>query len=122
VGIDMFHFLILLLLCIWVNEATTELLSKSMFFGFLRSFLNNSTYRVLQFFSKAIECPYCCSMWTSLFLTIVVFLLVKPILSGVVILDSFLFLIICHRFSNYLHDISDRYFSKDYVLRRSGDE
>ena len=108
-------YFIILLVCIVVNEGLAELLSKSVFFGPLRSFLSNRTNSVLQFFSRAIECPYCSSVWTAMLLTLLVFVFVTPVFSGVVFLDTFLFLVACHRFSNHLHDIADRYFTKEYL-------
>jgi len=44
-----------------------------------------------------------------------VFLFVTPAFTGVIVLDAFLFLVVCHRFSNYLHDIADRFFTKEYL-------
>jgi len=105
-------YFIILLINIIVNEGLVELLSKSVFFGPLRSFLSKRSNPILLFFSRAVECPYCCSVWTSLFLTLIVFVLSTPSFLGVVVLDALLFLIMCHRLSNHFHDISDRYFSK----------
>lgn len=110
----MLYFLILLL-CIAVNEGLAELLSKSIFFGPFRSLIGNRTNPVLRFISRAIECPYCSSVWTSMLLTFLVFVFFTPSLLGIVFLDAFLFLIACHRLSNYLHDIADRYFTKEYL-------
>lgn len=108
-------YILILLLCIVVNEGLAQLLSKSVFFGPLRDFLGSRENVVLAFFSRLVECAYCSSVWTSAFLTLIVFATYTPVLLGVVVVDAFLFFIACHRFSNHFHDIADRYFSKDYV-------
>jgi hypothetical protein len=107
-------YFVTLLLAVVVNEGLAELLSKSLFFGPVRTFVDGKESPFFKFVSKAITCPYCSSVWTSLLLTILIFVLFTPSLSSVVILDAFLFLVACHRLSNHFHDIADRYFSKDY--------
>jgi len=108
-------YFIILLISVVVNEGLAELVSKSMFFGPFRDSLASSNNGVLGFFSRAITCPYCCSVWTAMFLTTLVFISYRPILTGDVLVDAFLFLVACHRLANHLHDISDRYFSKDIL-------
>ena len=106
-------YIIILLLCIIVNESLAELLSKSVFFGPLRSFLASKENKLFQFFSRVVECPYCCSVWTSMFLTSAIFLLSPVYLTGALVIDIFIFVFICHRVSNYLHDINQLYWQND---------
>lgn len=108
-------YILILLLCIVVNEGLAQLLSKSVFFGPLRDFLAARENKVMRFFSRLVECAYCSSVWTSTFLTFLVFITLAPTLLGVLVIDAFLFLVACHRLSNHFHDIADRYFSKDYL-------
>jgi hypothetical protein len=111
-------YFIILLLCIVANEGLTELLSKSIFFSPLRNHLQLQSNKIFIFFSRAVECPYCSSVWTSMFLTLLVFIFYTPVLTDSIIVDSFLFLVIVHRCSNYLHDLSDRYFNKEYINKK----
>ena len=53
-------------------------------------------------------------VWVALFATTIVFVFYLPTLTGSVFLDSFLFLVSCHRVSNNFHDLADRYFTKAY--------
>ena len=107
-------YIFVLLLCIGVNEALTKLLSRSVFFGPLRAYLESKQNWLFKFFSRMVVCPYCSSVWTSAFLTLLVFAAYGPVLMGVFVVDAFLFWVACHRFSNHFHDVADRYFSKDY--------
>lgn len=108
-------YIVLCILSAFICEAVVELVSKSVFFSFLRTYLLNSTNRVKHFFGEAIKCPYCCSVWVSFILTLVLFVFVTPVLTSVVVIDFVLFLLVVHRLSNYVHDFSDRYISKDYL-------
>ena len=107
-------YIFVLLISVIVTEGLTQLLSKSVFFGPLREYFNSKESKLFKFLSRIVECPYCSSVWTSGFLTLLVFSLGTISLFGNIFLDAFLFLIVCHRLSNHFHDVADRYFSKDY--------
>ena len=107
-------FLFILSISIVVVESMTELLSKSMFFYGFRSYLEQRSSSIANFFFRAIQCPYCCSVWMSLLVTLLVFSTASPVLVGFLPVDAFIFGVSCHRVSNYLHDLSDRYFTKEY--------
>lgn len=100
-------------------EGMTELLSKSLIFApfvdWLKSF--NGKNRVLNFFGDAFHCGYCCSMWCSILITLLVFLFSPPKIFGFIYLDMFVFMIVCHRLSNYIHNIQDRIYYSEAVKR-----
>lgn len=109
-------YFIVLLLCVVVSESLVELFVKSVFFSPLRNFLaRQENNRILTFISTALSCGYCFSVWTALFLTTLVFMTLSPVLTNMWVLDILIFWLACHRLSNYLHDIADRYFTKEYL-------
>jgi len=97
--------LILLLLNI---EAVTNILSKSEIFLPLRRFLfNHSNYRVVKLLHGLLDCPYCTSVWVSLFYITMLYLIVEVYALSSVFM--FIMLVIAfHRMSNILHHIIDR--------------
>lgn len=107
-----------LLLLVIINEGLVELVSKSVFFSFLRDFLTQSTSKVLKFFGEAISCPYCCSVWTAGFLVSVVFLFGPQIKVFNVVIDFLFLTILIHRLSNYLHDVADKFFNESYSIKK----
>lgn len=104
----------ILIILIIINEALTELVSKSVFFGPLRKFLSNHKNPILLFFGTAFQCPYCTSVHMSVFLSCITFIFIKPVITGIVYIDVFVYLIGVHRISNLFHDTWDRYFNKQY--------
>jgi hypothetical protein len=110
----MIYFILLLVISIFVNEAIVELVSKSVFFRGFRDFLAAKKNIIFLFFGKVFFCPYCTSVWTSALFTTLIFILVSLRLTGVLVLDIFIFFIWVHRGSNLFHDIWDRYFTKIY--------
>jgi hypothetical protein len=99
-----FFILILLVLNI---EAVTNILSKSEIFKPLRAFLfNHSSNRVMRFLHDLLDCPYCTSVWVSLFYITMLYLVEVYALSSVFV---FVMLVIAfHRMANILHHIIDR--------------
>jgi len=87
-------------------EAITNFLGKSELLKPLREFLYNSNNRILKFFHDLLDCPYCTSVWVSLFSIIVLCLYINNLLPH--ILALFFMGIILHRLSNILHFIIDR--------------
>ena len=97
--------LILLLLNI---EAVTNILSKSeIFLPFRRFLFNHSNYRVVKLLHDLLDCPYCTSVWVSLFYITMLYLIVEVYALSSVFM--FIMLVIAfHRMSNILHHIIDR--------------
>ncbi|HEC65555.1 MAG TPA: hypothetical protein ENI23_09685 [bacterium] len=108
----MLEFIAVLLVSTIVVEAVVELVTKSVFFGFLREFLAAGESRTFKFFHKIVGCPYCCSVWSSLFVAIFVFSFSSIVLINNVVIDFVIFFLASHRLSNYLHDIHDKHFDK----------
>jgi hypothetical protein len=103
-----------LIILIIINEALTELVSKSVFFGPLRDFLSNHKNPILLFFGRAFQCPYCTSVWVSIFTTSLTFISIIPFVTGIIYIDAFVYFILGHRGSNLFHDSCDRYINKSY--------
>ena len=87
-------------------EAITGFLSKASLLDPLRDLLLNSNNRILKFFNDLLECPYCTSVWVSLFSIAMLYLYMNNLLPH--ILALFFMGIILHRLSNILHFIIDR--------------
>jgi len=87
-------------------EAVTGLLSKSTIFDPLRNYLLKRNNRILRFFNDLLECPYCTSVWVSLFCIAMLVLYINNLLPQ--ILALFFMGIVLHRLSNILHFIIDR--------------
>jgi len=98
---------LLLVLLIFSIEATTNILSKSELFKPLRQYLfNRSNNRMVKFMHDLIDCPYCTSVWVSLFYICALFLSVD--IDATSILLIFMCVITLHRLSNILHHLIDR--------------
>jgi len=110
------NYLLVLLLCILVNEALVELM-KSGFFEFVREFFlaRQEKNKFYNFIYRLVNCGYCFSVWSSVFLTILVFSLLSINLTGCFILDALFFFMLTHRLSNFFHDSWDRYVSKEVL-------
>ncbi len=91
-------------------EALTQLIQKSVFFSAFRASFKEDT-----FFNTLLECPYCTSVWISMFVTLCVVLSgFNLVFFGNLVFDIFVFFVGCHRFSNLIHDVWDRYLSRHY--------
>ena len=108
----MILFFVCLIVAILVNEALVELLSKSVFFFWVRKYLDSKSFLFFKFFSRVINCPFCCSVWTSAFLSTLVFSFSNPVLINNKVVDFFLFWLFCFRSSNYIHDWHDKKLDK----------
>lgn len=110
------NYFFVLLLCVVVNESLVELM-KSGFFEFVRDFFSNKNQEsfVYSFLYKLVNCGYCFSVWSSAFLTTFVFCLLSISFTGCFIIDALFFFILTHRFSNFMHDLWDRYISKEVL-------
>lgn len=97
-------------------EALTQLVQKSVFFSPFRAYFDNhEDSAVCDFIGTVLECPYCTSVWISMFVVLCVLLSgFHLVIFGNVVLDYFVFFVGCHRVSNLFHDIWDRYFSRHY--------
>lgn len=93
------------LFCIICIEATTELLSKSEFFRPLRKYLFEKRTVICTFLHSIFDCPYCLSVWVSLFYIMYFYAIYKFQFTLLLFLPIVLFL---HRASNILHYIIDR--------------
>jgi len=98
--------IIILLLSVLLVEAITNILCKSDLFIPFRELLFNSNIRLLRFIHNILDCPYCTSVWVSLFVTFMVYLYLENLLPH--LLALFFISIVLHRFSNILHFIIDR--------------
>lgn len=99
---------ILLLILLVINiEAVTNLISKSEIFKPLRAFLfNHSNIKIIKFIHELVDCPYCTSVWVSLFCVLFFYLAQTYALMPMFIF--FMLVISMHRLSNILHHIIDR--------------
>lgn len=88
-------------------EAITNIITKSELFRPLRAWLFESNNRALRFVHSIIDCPYCTSVWVSLFSIFMLYLYIHNLLPQ--ILALFFMGIILHRLSNLLHHIIDRF-------------
>jgi len=99
--------LLLIILFIISIEATTNIVSKSEFFKPLRKYLfNHSNYRAVRFIHDLIDCPYCTSVWISLFYVCAALLLMNT--HGFIALETLMIVVSFHRLSNILHYVIDR--------------
>ena len=98
-----FNFILLI-----INiEAVTNIISKSEIFKPIRSYLfNRSKNKIMKFLHDLIDCPYCTSVWVSLFYVVLLYLTGAYMLSPVFVF--FMLVIAFHRLSNILHHIIDR--------------
>ncbi len=97
-------------------EALTQLIQKSVFFSPFRAYFENHKESFIRgFISTILDCPYCTSVWISMFITTCVLLSgFHLVIFGNLVLDYFIFFVVGHRGSNLFHDIWDRYFSRHY--------
>jgi len=87
-------------------EAITGIITKSELFQPIRKFLFNSNSRILKFIHDITDCPYCTSVWVSLFCTGMLCLYKLNIMPQ--LLALFFMGVVLHRLSNVLHFIIDR--------------
>jgi hypothetical protein len=87
-------------------EAITGIITKSELFRPLRVFLFESNNRFLKFIHDITDCPYCTSVWVSLFCIAMLCLYKYNIMPQ--ILALFFMGIVLHRLSNILHFMIDR--------------
>jgi len=95
-----------ILVTIIVIEAMTNILSKSELFRPLRKFLFESKNKSLRFIHDILDCPYCTSVWVSVFCVIMLYLYINEILPQMLAL--FFIGILFHRLANILHFVIDR--------------
>ena len=92
-------------------EAVTNLLSKSELFKPLREGLfnlsNNRGSKLAGFLHDLIDCPYCTSVWVSLFYVSCVCISANSPLF-LIFFIYFCAIIVLHRLSNIVHHIIDR--------------
>jgi hypothetical protein len=102
----MITLILLFLLTALLVEAITGILVKSDLFIPVRKYLFESKNRVLKFVSEILDCPYCTSVWVSLFCVCMLYIFIIGILPR--ILALFFLGIILHRISNIVHHVIDR--------------
>jgi hypothetical protein len=100
------YWALLVIITIISIEAITGILSKSELFRPMREFLFSSNNKILKFIHTILDCPYCTSVWVSLFCTVMLYLYIINLLPR--ILALFFIGITIHRISNILHFIIDR--------------
>ena len=103
--------IIQILIIILNVEAVTNLLSKSELFKPLRESLfnlsNNRGSKFAGFLHDLIDCPYCTSVWVSIFYVSCVYITANfPLFSASFI--YFCAIIVLHRLANIVHHIIDR--------------
>lgn len=110
------YIIFYLILASFLVEGITQIVQKSVFFGPVRSFFSAREKNIVcAFFSNMLMCPYCTSVWASMFITLCVLVSgFSLVILGNVVVDHFLFFIGAHRFSNLIHDVWDRYLSRHY--------
>lgn len=113
--------MIILIFLILINEALVELISKSLLLANFREFFMYSDYPILKFIGDAVSCGYCCSFWTAMFLVLISGFTLDFFISNIFILNAFInfvfSVLIIQRCSNYLHGLSDRFFSTSKDVR-----
>jgi len=87
-------------------ESITNILTKSDIFLPLRKYLFKSNNKIFIFIHNILDCPYCTSVWVSIFCIIMLYLFNLNFLPQ--ILTLFFVGLILHRLSNILHHIIDR--------------
>ena len=97
-------------------EAITNILNKSELFEPVRRIFFESKNRIIKFISNIIECPYCTSVWVSLFCTAMLYLYKTDTLPQ--ILALFFIGLVLHRISNILHHVIDRIDSNHVSLEK----
>lgn len=100
------YLVLQILITIISIEAITNLISKSVLFEPIRKLLFKSKNRILNFIHEGIDCPYCTSVWVSLFCTVMLYLDVINLLPQ--ILALFFIGLVLHRLSNIVHFLIDR--------------
>ncbi len=99
-------FVLEVIVTIILIEAITGIITKSELFRPVRGFLFNSSSRTLKFIHDITDCPYCTSVWASLFCTGMLCLYKLNIMPQ--LLALFFVGVVLHRLSNVLHFIIDR--------------
>jgi ABC-type sulfate transport system permease subunit len=97
-----------LILCIIAAEAMTQLACKAQIFDTLRNKIKETS----KFYTTLLECPYCVSVWVATFTVILLY--------GWAYTKWFIIMLVIHRMSNLLHDIT-RYVLNakvDQILKR----
>jgi len=98
-----FLFIIAMVLLI---ESITNILVKSELFLPVRKVLFESRYKIFKFLGRILDCPYCTSVWVSLFCVAMGYLYFINFLPQIM---AFFFVgLILHRLSNILHHVIDR--------------
>jgi hypothetical protein len=94
-------------LAIVLTEAITEVVTKSQFFNPLRAKIFSLTKKNKFFIwlHELLDCGYCFSVWTGVFIAILFFRDVNLIHKSV---DWFFIALVLHRLSNMFHNIMDR--------------
>jgi len=88
-------------------EATTELVSKSEFFSPVREWVfNKKSKKVFNFIHSVLDCPYCLSVWVSMFSTLFFYLVLYGYLPSILLILPTI--LIFHRLSNIIHFSIDR--------------
>jgi len=100
-------------------EAMTNILTKSRLFRPLRAYLFESNSKVLKFIHNILDCPYCTSVWVSLFSILLLCLYINNLLPH--ILALFFMGIVLHRLSNILHFVIDRIDSNHISLDKENE-
>lgn len=96
--------ILVLIMCI---EATTNILSKSLLFQPVKKYLSNfNSSRGCKFLHDLLDCPYCTSVWVSMFYTIMFVIFLNNLLPSILL--WFFISIALHRASNIAHYIIDR--------------
>jgi len=103
----MIYNLLYILFCIICIEASTELLSKSEIFKFVREFLfNRRKCKLFAFIHEMVDCSYCLSVWLSALYVCFFYLVIIDLIPF-----GFIFIpivVVFHRLSNILHFLIDR--------------
>ena len=117
----MANFFIVLLVSIFLVEGLVELLAKSAFFGFVKEFLENKAEvnKFWLFWYSVISCPYCLSVWVSIFVVLLIYLAsllgnMSFGLIGFAPADLAILVVLSHRLSNHFHDFCDKHLNKYY--------
>ena len=101
------YLILAVIVTVVLIEAITNIVSKSELFNPLREFLfNKKEHKLFGFLHRALDCPYCLSVWVGLFCSSILYLYINNLL-------PFIFMwvfiaIVLHRVSNIVHFVIDR--------------
>lgn len=107
----MVSFLLVIFILAFATEALVQLITKSEIFELPRRILSKWSW-----FERLLSCGYCTSVWVAMGLILVAPVTVLPI-SIWPFVNVLITLLLVHRLSNVIHNVTDKWTDKYYDLR-----